>query len=63
VTSDQEELLSTGQAAKLAGVHRATIDRWIKLGMLPVARRLPSGHARVRKGEVMKLVEEKDELG
>ncbi len=52
----EDELLTTGEAARLVGVHRSTVDRWIRLGLLPIASRLPSGHARVRRDDVLELV-------
>ncbi|MBJ7598009.1 helix-turn-helix domain-containing protein [Candidatus Nephthysia bennettiae] len=52
----EDDLLTTGEAARLAGVHRSTVDRWIRLGLLPIASRLPSGHARVRRQDVLELI-------
>jgi excisionase family DNA binding protein len=56
-----DDLLTTGEAAHLVGVHRSTVDRWIRLGLLPIASRLPSGHARVRREDVLKLVKRERE--
>ncbi|MBO0690861.1 MAG: helix-turn-helix domain-containing protein [Candidatus Dormibacteraeota bacterium] len=54
---EADELLTTGEAAREVGVSRATVARWVRLGLLP-ARRLPSGHARVRRADLHRLVTE-----
>lgn len=54
---DKSDMLTTSQAAELLNVDRATIARWVRLGQLP-AIRLPSGHWRVRRAEVEKLLRE-----
>jgi excisionase family DNA binding protein len=41
-----EKLLSVGQAAKAAGVHRTTVDHWIRNGYL-AALTLPAAPGRV----------------
>jgi excisionase family DNA binding protein len=56
---EEDDLLTTGEAAREVGVSRATVARWVRLGLLP-ARRLPSGHARVRRGDVHRLVTEQE---
>jgi excisionase family DNA binding protein len=52
-----EEWLTTGQAAELLGVHRSTLLRYVEEGRLP-ARRLPTGHYRVRREDLEKLLEQ-----
>lgn len=50
-------MLTTSQAAALLGVDRATVARWVRLGQLPAVR-LPSGHWRIRRVEVERLLRE-----
>jgi excisionase family DNA binding protein len=58
-----DDLMSTGEAALLLGVHRTTVARYITEGRLP-ARRLPGGQFRVRREDVLKLLREvEDEFG
>jgi excisionase family DNA binding protein len=52
-----DDWLSVGQVAKMAGVSRSTIDRYINEGKLP-ARRFPSGHRRVLRQDAEKLLGE-----
>jgi excisionase family DNA binding protein len=54
------ELLSTGEAAQLLGVHRSTILRYIEEGKLP-AQVLPGGQHRVRREDVEKLLRSREE--
>ena len=54
------ELLSTGQAAKLLGVHRSTVLRYIEEGKLR-AQVLPGGQHRVRREDVEALLRSRDE--
>lgn len=51
------EWLSVGEVARLVGVSRSTVDRYINEGKLP-AKRLPSGHRRVRRQDALKLLGE-----
>ena len=54
-------MLTTTQAASMLGVDRATVARWVRLGQLPAVR-LPSGHIRIRRRDVEKLLaEDRDE--
>jgi len=50
-----DELLTTTEAAKLLGVDRSTVARYVRQGKLP-AIRLPSGHTRIRRADVDRLV-------
>lgn len=52
----KEELLTTGRAAKALGVTINTIKSWIRKGKLG-ALRLPSGHYRVPRSELEKILE------
>jgi len=58
---DGSDMLTTTQAASMLGVDRATVARWVRLGQLPAVR-LPSGHIRIRRRDVEKLLaEDRDE--
>jgi transposase-like protein len=48
-----EELASIVKAAKIAGVHRATIFRWIRQGILPTVK--ISGHTFIRVDDLNEL--------
>jgi excisionase family DNA binding protein len=54
---DGSDMLTTKQTAALLGVDRATVARWVRLGQLPAVR-LPSGHWRIRRAEVDRLLRE-----
>lgn len=54
-----DDWLSVGEAARLVGVSRSTIDRYINEGKLQ-AKRLPSGHRRVRREDALRLLGELD---
>ena len=51
------DYLTTGEAAKLLGVNPVTIIRYTATGKLPVVR-LPSGHRRIPREAVEKLLRE-----
>lgn len=50
-----EDWISTGEAARLLGVHRTTVVDYINRGLLP-AKRLPTGRFRVRRADVLALL-------
>ena len=50
-----ENLLTTGKVARILGVSRHTVARWIKQGKMK-AIRLPSGRYRIPKEEVLKII-------
>ena len=50
----QEDWLSVNEAAVTLGVHENTIRNWVERGILHAAR-LPSGHRRLPRAEVMRL--------
>jgi excisionase family DNA binding protein len=52
-----DELLTTGEAAELLGVSRWTCLRYIREGRLPAVR-LPSGHMRIKRSDVERLIEQ-----
>jgi excisionase family DNA binding protein len=54
------EWLTASEAAKILGVSRSTIHRYVEAGILP-ARRLPSRVLRIRRAEVERLAREADE--
>jgi excisionase family DNA binding protein len=53
----ESEWLSTGEVAKRLGVARSTVSRWISLEQIRYVR-LPSGHYRIPRTEVEKLLRE-----
>lgn len=46
-----DELLKLTEIARLMGVRRATVARWVRDGRLPAVQ-TPGGHWRVRSSEV-----------
>lgn len=52
-----DDLLASGEAAKLIGVSRDTLKRWEKKGRIS-SRRTPEGHRRYRRGDVEALLTE-----
>jgi len=57
--ADDSELLTTRNVAKLLGVSQSTVERWIGLDRLK-AIKLPSGHYRVRRSEVERILSDPD---
>jgi excisionase family DNA binding protein len=53
-------LLSTGETAKLLGVHRSTVLRYIEEGKL-LTQVLPDGQHRVRREDVKKLLRSRED--
>jgi excisionase family DNA binding protein len=51
------DLLTSTEAAKMLGVVRSTVLRYIRQGKLPAVV-LPSGHTRIRREEVERLLRE-----
>lgn len=51
-------MMSTGEAASCLGVSYATVRRWVKLGLLPVAMKTPTGRLRFDEAEVKAFVDE-----
>lgn len=49
------DLLTSTEAARLLGVDRSTVARYVRQGKLP-AIKLPSGHTRIRREDVNRLV-------
>lgn len=56
--SEDSDLLTTGMAARILNVHQNTILRWTNLGMLPCYRIGPRRDRRIRRNDVMRLLEE-----
>ena len=52
-----DDLITTSEAARMLGVSRATVARWIKLGQLPAVR-LPSGVYRIHRDVVERMLRE-----
>jgi excisionase family DNA binding protein len=57
--ADDPELLTTSRVAKLLGVSQSTVERWIGLDRLK-AIRLPSGHYRIRRSEVDRILRDQE---
>lgn len=53
--AEESELLTTRKVAEMLSVAQSTVERWITLDRLP-AIRLPSGHYRIRREDVEKLL-------
>jgi excisionase family DNA binding protein len=51
------DLLTVTQAAETYGVSRATIDRWIDEGVLPVIRPYPKARRLLRRADLELLFE------
>lgn len=51
-----DELLTTGQVAKLLNVSKSTVLRYVRTGNLPGAVRLPSGYLRIPRSSVDALI-------
>jgi excisionase family DNA binding protein len=58
--TDKSDMLTTDQAAKLLGVNRAAVARWLRLGQLRGVR-LPFGHWRVRREDLDRLLADQSE--
>jgi excisionase family DNA binding protein len=56
---DDSELLTTRRVAALLGVSQSTVERWIALDRLK-AIKLPSGHYRIRRSEVDRILSEQE---
>jgi len=56
VNSSSKEYYTTGNVAKLCGVSRITVLRWIEKGYL-AAFRLPEGHYRIHVSDFNKFLE------
>jgi excisionase family DNA binding protein len=56
-----DELLTSSEAARMLRVSKATITRYVRLAQLP-AIRLPSGHLRIRRRDIERLLQQADEL-
>lgn len=53
--AEGRDLLTTRAVAEMLGVSQSTVERWCQLGQLP-AIRLPSGHYRIPREAVEKLM-------
>ena len=52
----RERMLRSGEVAKILGVDRHTVVKWVKEGWIR-AIRLPSGRYRIPESEVKKILE------
>jgi excisionase family DNA binding protein len=53
----EDLLLSTGDVARLLGIHVNTVRRWSRIGVLKTFRVGPRGDRRFRKTDVFKLLQ------
>jgi len=56
-TTTERELLTVGDAAKLAEVSADAVRQWERLGRLPVAARTAGGIRQFNRGDVEKMIE------
>ncbi len=56
------EWIGVGESARLLGVSRSTVRRYVEQGHLP-ARRLPTGILRLKREDVERLARESDLRG
>jgi excisionase family DNA binding protein len=61
MAAEPGELLTTRKVAQMLSVSQSTVERWIQLDRLP-AIRLPSGHYRVRRADVERLLRQDREM-
>ena len=47
-----DKLYTTGEAAKLLGVHKSAVLKWCNRGMITAHRTSPKGHWRISKSSV-----------
>lgn len=52
-----DELLTASEIAEMARVDPATVLRWAKDGLLPVAVRTPGGRRRFRRSDVERILQ------
>lgn len=52
---EETEMVSTGEVARALGVRINTVKNWAKAGRI-LARRLPSGHLRIPRSEIERLL-------
>ena len=50
------DLVSVGTAARILNVHPSTFRRWIHEGIAPVVRMSPTGHFKVPRTTIEKLL-------
>jgi excisionase family DNA binding protein len=56
-TVETSELIGPIEAARLLGVSRGTVRRWVAKGVLKPKQKLPSGFLRFSRAEVNRLAE------
>lgn len=56
------DLLTTTEVARLLGVDRTTVARYVRQGKLP-AIHLPSGHVRIRREDLERLLGDEKKPG
>ncbi len=55
LTDEEDPILNVSEVGRQLGIHRSTVWRWAKTGLLE-AIRMPSNHVGVRKSEVNKIL-------
>lgn len=53
-----ETVYTTGEAARLLGVHISTVKKWCNLGRIDAYRTSPIGHWRITKSTLEKYAQE-----
>jgi hypothetical protein len=51
-----DQLLTSGKAARVRGVDRRTFQSWVDLGLIKPATTTPEGHRLYRQGDVIAVV-------
>lgn len=57
-----DDVVLPGEASRLSGVPVATLTRWARLGLVPVAVTTPHGHRRYFRRDMVALREQMDGL-
>jgi excisionase family DNA binding protein len=55
IEDDYDELLTTGQVARILNVGRQAVNKWVKKGQLKAVR-TPGGHIRIRRSDIDRVV-------
>src|SRR5260221_4308236 len=59
--SSAAELITLSEAARVAGVHRDTVRAWCARGDLPSLRQGPRREVRLRRGDLLRLLGDRDQ--
>lgn len=58
----KDRFLTSGEVAIIFHVNTKTVDRWIKAGRIKIALRTPGGNYKFRESEVLKLLEQRENV-